>query len=572
MHMDIRQHGRGAFSAVHSILKMLRTWSCWKTWTTTRQPFAHFPSLRSIILSRMPVNPSSTPIHSLNNDILLSIFTMNADMFADQYALRTTRFTSQVCLNWRSLMLDTPTLWARLIDMGCISHRGSDKWRDKLMRRSGAAPLWIRANRPDPSVDNAKILSHIIDKNWHRIQHMVIQNQDSGATYSVRLALTFPAPQLQTFYVTVRHAMRAEGNKEAQAAPLFGGHAPMLRRFQLFGYVVDHRAPWLRHLHFISLDDAYNIRDALVVLSATHRLQELMIKEISHSNTPSCLPMVSLPHLKSLKYEGHPQLCTTFLDHVEIPLYCSLSISVADIYEDQDSSVTQQQILSAVGTFNRYARRFPQSNIFQTIHLNYEAPFSITLKGETSSPVECLYSIYIVMFDHHASNGPAMFFNKLALLDFSSTTKLYFSTEGPLGHFFAAFFSCLPSLDTIYVDAKSLHYLMALQKYIQTTDETTIIFPHLKVVEFAISTFLNAGYQAEDQVETAVKYVLSRARSGFPISVLDMTKNSPLADPPNLDALAEVKGLTVLYKRSYVTGIFELTCGSGDPEKHVDTI
>ena len=47
----------------------------------------------------------------------MAIFEMNANMFVDDRALGTTRSTSQVCRSWRNIMLVTPSIWAKLIDL-----------------------------------------------------------------------------------------------------------------------------------------------------------------------------------------------------------------------------------------------------------------------------------------------------------------------------------------------------------------------------------------------------------------------------------------------------------------------
>ncbi len=60
-------------------------------------------------------SPNSS-IQRLDFDLLGCIFTMNTDMFDDPGALETTLATSRVCRDWRSFMLDTSSIWARVID------------------------------------------------------------------------------------------------------------------------------------------------------------------------------------------------------------------------------------------------------------------------------------------------------------------------------------------------------------------------------------------------------------------------------------------------------------------------
>ncbi len=200
----------------------------------------------------MSIYPRVTGIHILNQDILLYIFTLNADMFTDimftnRGALRTTWITSHVCQKWRDLMLATPSLWARMIDMDCFSRTWIVGATEELIRRSGAAPLWIKA-------DDAEFLLSVIKENWHRIQKLVISDQEpdfiDGLT---QLALKSPAPCLETFDLEVDEYDNSEDLAGIHFRALFGGHAPMLRRFYLDGFFVHHQEPCLRQLHSLVL-------------------------------------------------------------------------------------------------------------------------------------------------------------------------------------------------------------------------------------------------------------------------------------------------------------------------------
>ncbi len=85
----------------------------------------------------MPSHPRSAAIYALNEDVLSHIFSLNGDMFTDHKALDTTRFASQVCRQWRDLLLETPSLWAKLIDICSIYTRRTNEWRNELVQRSG---------------------------------------------------------------------------------------------------------------------------------------------------------------------------------------------------------------------------------------------------------------------------------------------------------------------------------------------------------------------------------------------------------------------------------------------------
>ncbi len=95
----------------------------------------------------MSSNLPTGAIYSLDHDVLSRIFEFNGDMFEDYDALQITRRTSQVCRQWRNLMLNTPCLWAKLIDVDHICRRRNNEWRNELVQRSGEALLWIRVQK-----------------------------------------------------------------------------------------------------------------------------------------------------------------------------------------------------------------------------------------------------------------------------------------------------------------------------------------------------------------------------------------------------------------------------------------
>ncbi|KJA24795.1 hypothetical protein HYPSUDRAFT_465806 [Hypholoma sublateritium FD-334 SS-4] len=334
----------------------------------------------------MPAN-SWTPIHVLNTDILLSIFTMNADIFSDRHAIHTTRITSQVCRQWRDLMLDTPSLWARLLDMEALYYISAHEWWNELIRRSRDAPLWIRAysalhaNRTDRSKHLRQLFIDIIHGNWHRIQKLYIDDHYSGFGLSLAM-LCFPAPQLEDSdgFLPKKTAHAENHDQKREITPIFAGHAPMLRTSRFRGHTIaDQHAPWLRNLCSIELDCEYGLRDALAVLSAASRLQDLKAYGIVEGYVSRPLPTVSLPHLKYFQYHGFPQPCATLLDHTIIPLGCSLTIQIVGYNIRELAQEIQRKLISVFNIFTDYVERYLQANIFNAIHICYWSNCSISV-------------------------------------------------------------------------------------------------------------------------------------------------------------------------------------------------
>ncbi|KAF8869002.1 hypothetical protein CPB84DRAFT_1805591, partial [Gymnopilus junonius] len=96
-----------------------------------------------------------SPISKLNRDILLLIFSLNADMFSppeydlgrgttltNHFALDTTLTTSRVCGVWRDVILESPSIWDRILQLERMRELGKEG-REEIMKRTGSAPLCI---------------------------------------------------------------------------------------------------------------------------------------------------------------------------------------------------------------------------------------------------------------------------------------------------------------------------------------------------------------------------------------------------------------------------------------------
>ncbi len=223
-------------------------------------------------------------------------------------------------------MLNTPSLWAKVIHIDSSCWRiGAEQWKE-LMRRTGTALLWIRVDGFF-GLANSVFYRHS-QENWSRIEKlkMIMSIGDSSHLPSWE-TFSRPAPVLETFDVTFDIPHTVLVPDYTAISPPFSGYAPMLRRFKFPFDIIDEHVPWLNRLHSIELNGMYSVGAALGILSSTHCLQELKIGHLylpEEISTP--MPIVSLPNLKFLEYTGQPSECATFLDHIEIPLDCLVRI------------------------------------------------------------------------------------------------------------------------------------------------------------------------------------------------------------------------------------------------------
>ena len=126
----------------------------------------------------------TAPIHKLGDDVLYEIFLANTyrvmrivlmDLpphYLSLSPLVLTRRTSHVCRAWRDVLLRSPLIWARCIDLDALD-QATDDWRDLVLRRAGRSMLTISAasarKRMVPGSGLATFLASLLDKHWANI-------------------------------------------------------------------------------------------------------------------------------------------------------------------------------------------------------------------------------------------------------------------------------------------------------------------------------------------------------------------------------------------------------------------
>jgi len=117
-------------------------------------------------------SPMESPIYNVPDDLLFKIFLVNAN---DQVKpITTTRFSSQVCKQWRYLILGSPSLWGKLLYLNELI-LGSDDWRNEVLSRTKKTMLTVRLCLHEGSRKATPLLLKILDEEWPRIQHLELE-------------------------------------------------------------------------------------------------------------------------------------------------------------------------------------------------------------------------------------------------------------------------------------------------------------------------------------------------------------------------------------------------------------
>ncbi len=438
-------------------------------------------------------------------------------------------------------MLDTPSLWAKLIDLDSLQDCTTDEWRNELLRRTGTALLWISARGGtggllDNSTGIISFLFDILSNNWNRIQKISLEYIDGSYMHPGLPQwnpLYLPAPNLQTFDIDFSKGdlSSEDVGEEYKDTPLFCHDAPMLREFYAKELRFDFSAPWLQHLYLLHIDIKATINEILTILEATPFLRKLTIfayklRDSEVTPTPS-LPTISLPDLSCLILRASFIGGATLLDHLELPLGCTTKIYL----RNEKDRISEESCHFCVQMVSRLARNIFRVYTPQKLLLECSPD---RLVFEVEDPTKHLGRCFEFEILHYDNRPPSMLYTTTTtvFLEWFTLSELSQVTEFRLENLidlpdtiFSSFIACLPSVTLLEAPAKMLVYLVEFQDRLskQLADRPIVIFPLVQTVRLDHSTFT---YFAGDQgglAKIIMKYLLARIKDGCPISTLDLT-------------------------------------------------
>jgi hypothetical protein len=273
-----------------------------------------------------------TIISDLPPEILSSIFLLNTSVDSS-YAVKdakilrdTTRYTSQVCRQWRFLVLENPVIWSRVID---FTH-GSHLWTEELLRRAANCPLILFSRYHSLS-------SNILAR---ELEHVSRFGRYDGVFTEEPLVLDKfqqPAPYLEE--------LRLRGSSSARCklpATIFSGNAPRLRQLWLQHCSFDDDLPYLAQLTHLSVSKV-SMRYPpptkwLDILPRMKFLTDLELEVVNIGNESHAA--VHLPNLENLALTGSLWVSSVFLSCLILKPTCSMRVTTQNSRPGTDFDIT----------------------------------------------------------------------------------------------------------------------------------------------------------------------------------------------------------------------------------------
>ncbi|KAH9477520.1 hypothetical protein JR316_0009740 [Psilocybe cubensis] len=513
------------------------------------------------------------PISKLTDEILWFIFLINTEGSTAPFPLVTARKSSQVCRRWRSILLNAPSIWGRLMDWRALNQT-SDAWRSETLRRSGLSVLWVTppnvplntrrgcSFRHTMKTNTSTLLffQKLIAENWERIEMLSPFVINGKINIDIQALVQRRAPNLQVF--TLPHLCMDGAEYHGE---LFLNHAPRLHNFRARTHCkLDIR--WMSNLRTLNLSGKF-------------------------SNQEVCKVLARMPYLESLTLQGNENMQVYSSPPIHLPLLHTLVLRHCLIYlRNLDASPTTL-ILSGSETIDQesYGNCIASSlhdylskvqPKFTRLRLD---PDRFTIGDQPyllpNSQEDGYLEISVSRLSTSYGNRLERTMDILASPRFSTITTLRIqcgelkNRSRSCHHSFQQFLEHFSAVDTLQIHERDINILM---QYVMTNTDTKFLFPLLKclvMTGFDFSKVFDQGFKYEHGPASGSieQFVDLRKRLGIPIQILtlDLTTSRPgkSIPPParSLDpSLEHLVGLKVVWR--WDQRIINYECGSGHPE------
>ncbi|KDR74851.1 hypothetical protein GALMADRAFT_249762, partial [Galerina marginata CBS 339.88] len=416
--------------------------------------------------------------------------------------MTTARRSSQVCQKWRELIIQSPVIWAKIIDLGILA-RKKGEWRNEILRRTGETTLCITG--PLDWTKSAVYFCTLLARHWERIQKLDVWVSNfpcsgNSSTVPTLLAdtLACPAPALEFLRI-----LTSESTPDKSIIPL----CPP---------IPDHvSAPWIPQLRAITV---YEGMDSLALLAKTPLLELLRIE-------PSCCTLRAEKHLNTSRIDL-PRLNTIttvqsfrdipfILDSINTAPHCALQL----ICHDSMKCITNgsNDIPALKSLLKRYSDGYFNLGDVQELRF-YLTECQFYLRTDLKPAPDGM------IFDFAAYTGrlptmvPSLIMASVGSSQLHSVTTLQidiFPDIAALHYDIMNFFLACPSVQSIQPNQIAFEVLYAFTK------DRHVVFPSLCTLVIAGGYFLTRSSQVK-YADEVLLFLKLRESIGFPLSLLNL--------------------------------------------------
>ncbi|KAF4612754.1 hypothetical protein D9613_011856 [Agrocybe pediades] len=483
---------------------------------------------------------ASCGMQHLPNELIYHIFLKNTERDARYHHLHnrldTARHSSQVCQLWRSLLLASPAIWGRLLDVGYF-YGATDAWRQEVLFRSGDALLWV-TGRIIPS--SLPFLQSIVEEKWDKVQLVDLEGyvQVPKETWSF---MSKESPSLEWF--SVRY-YAAHGRKIRILPALFNDVAPRLTAFHaLKCFDFNMSKSLLSNIRIFTFCARHTVPTIFSLLKLMPQLTHLRIEGVDDIPVPlkeTDLVRIELPLLESLQIYGRQ--CRTilaFLEHITPSSRCRLLLSpIRGLYSYNPSEPNAGlRPLSAYDAILNWFEAYTDKHPPKYIMLATDSMISLNIADSNSHPYSSIVEDAQLGVEVTLDTFGRSFLQKLAP-SFSAVERLCLRGA----HFVALdlypLYKAFPSVTELVIhcagsdfEAKALHT--------RDGDDESPLFPLLHTVIAKCSYGSNLPGVAD--------FLEYRVRIGLPVSMLDISAISHPVWKDERLRLCRIEGLGILW-------------------------
>ncbi|KIM42073.1 hypothetical protein M413DRAFT_410679 [Hebeloma cylindrosporum] len=502
---------------------------------------------------------SVSPISKCTDDVLLKIFSIGGDIYRDRrpFAKRAhktspisiTRRSSQVCKGWRQLILGSPSLWGKLLDLNDLN-TGSDRWRKEVLSRVKQAMLHVKVDLEPSQPAAMALLFDILHEKWPTIRNLEVSILRRGDYDDKRwLAIHRPTENLRSitldFLRDVPEPLRSTHNV------LFSGRAPSLKFVTIRHMNFQLPAQWFPQLYTFQRLGQCRTSQLMESMSSMPFLEYLELFELG-SDDAEFGRTISLPRLKLLVISGQFAACLRVLSHLTVSPGCGLEIDWSNHRED---TITDADLFAASQVLTQYCKSYFKVHIPTSIKMSIRWTFFdfCNIFEDINIPS---FNLRVVNSNGFSSMDP--FFKAFLDCPFSKVTKLFFESDPNVtfcsaNPIFSNFLSLFSTLDSLTGRPANLQTVVDIAAY-----NDSIPFPALKSIRIFHLT--------DESLPQIIGFLNWRQAVSAPIQILSLDYRPRLLRL-NFSALEQYSGLKVRCQTPGGLELLEYICGSGTPEQ-----